>query len=188
VRQAPERVHRKAKEVILLKLRWEAYMRTRSIRLWISLGLLLSVTGAWAQSANSTNANQSVAELRKMAESGNPYGQYMLGYRYETGFGVLQDYASAAEWYLKASEQGYATAQWSLGLLYEQNQGVPQSYEKAYFWLDLAASAYTDEMNHSLRFEVVSARDSAAKHLTKAKLRQVQEQTARFLATHPKSY
>jgi uncharacterized protein len=173
----------------LLKLRGEAYMRTRSIRLWIALGLLLSNTGAWAQSANSTNANQSVAELRKMAESGNPYGQYMLGYRYETGFGVPQGYASAADWYLKASEQGYAAAQYSLGLLYEHNQGVPQSYEKAYFWLSLAASAYSEEKEgHSQRLEVVSARDSAAEHLTRAKLLQVQGQTVKFLVTHPKSY
>jgi hypothetical protein len=157
--------------------------------LWTVLVLLWCVADARAQSATSMSPNQGIPELQKVAESGNPNGQYMLGYRYETGFGVKQDYSSAAEWYLKASEQGYAAAQYSFGLLYKNNQGVPQSYEKAYFWLSLAASAYSEEKEgHSLRLEVVSARDSAAEHLTRAKLLQVQEQTLKFLARHPKSY
>jgi TPR repeat protein len=124
-----------------------------------------------------------------MAESGNPYGQYMLGNRYETGFGVPQDYANAADWYRKASEQGYAAAQYSLGLLYEHKEGVPRNFKKAYFWLNLAASAYSEEKEgHSLQLEVVSARESAGEHLTRAELVQIQKQTAKFLATHPKSY
>jgi uncharacterized protein len=162
---------------------------TRRLASLLALVLLVGAIAASAQSTGATSVNQSLAELRKMAESGNPYGQYMLGYRYEAGFGVPQDYANAAEWYRKASEQGYAAAQYSLGLLYEHNQGVPRNYEKAYFWLSLAASAYFSEGGEDhLRPEVVSARDSAAEHLTRAKLLQVQEKTAKFLATHRKSY
>jgi tetratricopeptide (TPR) repeat protein len=150
-----------------------------------SLALILSVAVAAAA--------QDFAEVKKKADGGSAFAQYQIGYCYETGSaerpcdGVQQDYGKAAQWYQKAADQGHATAQYSLGLLYNKNLGVPQNYEKAYFWLSLAASAYS-EKDGTLRPEVVAARDYAARHLTKKKLLEVQEQTARFLAKHPKSF
>lgn len=132
-------------------------------------------------------AAQDFADFKVKANSGDRLAQYMVGYRYENGDGVEQDYALAAQWYQKAADQGYAAAQYSLGLLYEKNLGVPQDYEKAYFWLSLAASAYS-ERDGNLRSEVVSARDYAARHLTRTKLLEVQEQTAQFITKHPKSF
>jgi hypothetical protein len=72
--------------------------------------------------------------------------------------------------------------------------GVQQDFEKAYFWLSLAASApgYSDKgdsyARENLLPPIISARDEAARHLTRSKLLQVEEQTARFLTTHPKSF
>jgi TPR repeat protein len=133
--------------------------------------------------------SQEFPRLKERAEAGGAMEQYQVGYSYEIGDQAPQDYALAAQWYQKSANQGFAAAQFSLGMLYEKNLGVPRDYEKAYFWLSLAASGYSEEREgNSLRLEVVSARDSSAEHLTSAKLLQVQEQTAAFLATHPKSY
>jgi TPR repeat protein len=49
--------------------------------------------------------------FRKLAEQGNTYGQTSLGFMYENGQGVLQDYAEAVKWYRLAADQGVAAAQ-----------------------------------------------------------------------------
>lgn len=131
--------------------------------------------------------SQEFSHLKERAEAGSAMEQYQVGYCYEEGDQVPQDYAQAAQWYLKSADQGFAAAQYSLGMLYEKNLGVPQDFEKAYFWFNLAASAYT-KRDENLRSLVVSHRDAAASHLTSAKLLELQKETTAFLATHPKSY
>jgi TPR repeat protein len=54
-----------------------------------------------------------------------------LGFRYETGRGVPQDYAEAVRWYRMAAEQGNARGQGNLGFMYANGQGVPQDYAEA---------------------------------------------------------
>lgn len=73
------------------------------------------------------------------AQQGDAKAQVFLAYLYETGQGVNQDYAKAAEWYRKAAEKGNATAQAQIGNMYFQGRGVAQSYVYAYMWLDLAS-------------------------------------------------
>ena len=157
-----------------------------------SLASLLGVYAfllAPARGQKPSPADQPIAELRKAAESGNADGQYMLGYRYETGTGVKQDYAQATGWYLKSAEQGYAAAQYSLGFLYIQNQGVSQDFGMAYFWLSIAASAYSGEPEGSIRrLRIASARETAAARLTKTRLEELQEQVDQFLVEHPRPY
>ncbi|KAF8920469.1 hypothetical protein BGZ58_004354, partial [Dissophora ornata] len=51
----------------------------------------------------------------KAANQGNASAQYNLGFMYEHGKGVPQDYSKAMEWYLKAANQGHASAQPNLG-------------------------------------------------------------------------
>jgi uncharacterized protein len=74
------------------------------------------------------------------AKQGDPQAQVFVGYLYETGQGVQQDFTQAAQWYLKAAEQGDTVAQLQLGNMYQLGKGVTQSYVMAYMWLDLAAS------------------------------------------------
>ncbi|MGA8965943.1 MAG: SEL1-like repeat protein [Pseudolabrys sp.] len=56
--------------------------------------------------------NYSVAASKALllAERGNAQAQAILGFIYEHGRGVPQDYAAAVRWYVSAAEQGYPTA------------------------------------------------------------------------------
>jgi TPR repeat protein len=75
-----------------------------------------------------------------LAEAGDARAQFYLGFMYETGRGVPQDYVTAIYWYRRAASQGETTAQCRLGLLYDKGQGVAQDYVEAHKWLNLAAA------------------------------------------------
>jgi TPR repeat protein len=62
-----------------------------------------------------------------------------MGYAYEFGYGVAQDYLSAADWYRQAAERDFAIAQYNLALLYENGRGVPQDLDEARRWYQKAA-------------------------------------------------
>jgi len=82
---------------------------------------------------------ETLAELVKAAEAGNPSAQCDLAVAFAEGQGVSQDYKEAARWFRKAAEQGYAAAQSNLGLLFHLGQGVPQDYKEALKWFRKAA-------------------------------------------------
>ncbi|NDG54330.1 MAG: sel1 repeat family protein, partial [Flavobacteriia bacterium] len=65
-------------------------------------------------------------EFKPLAESGDAYMQFTLGWMYDNGKGVLQDYKEAVKWYTLAAEQGYASAQFNLALKYDDGEGVLQ--------------------------------------------------------------
>jgi TPR repeat protein len=71
---------------------------------------------------------------------GNARALGRLGFRYENGFGVPQNYVAAADLYLRAAEQGDAFAQARLGLSYDKGHGVPIDPILSYKWLDLATA------------------------------------------------
>jgi hypothetical protein len=75
-----------------------------------------------------------------LAERGNASAQAYLGFMFETGRGVPQNYTEAAMWYRRAAEQGDSLAQYSLGLLYDRGQGVPRDIIEASKWLNLATA------------------------------------------------
>ena len=77
--------------------------------------------------------------LRARAEQGDAEAQSNLGYMYDTGQGVPQDYAEAMRWYRLAADQGYDGAQNNLGVMYDNGQGVPQDYAESVRWYRLAA-------------------------------------------------
>jgi len=83
--------------------------------------------------------NAALRENLLPAQQGDAKAQVFVAYLYETGQGVNQDYAKAAEWYRKAAEKGNAVAQAQIGNMYFQGRGVPQNYVYAYMWLDLAS-------------------------------------------------
>ena len=58
---------------------------------------------------------------------------------YDYGEGVLQDYAEAVKWFLRAAKRGHADAQNNLGLMYDYGEGVPQDYAEAVKWYRRAA-------------------------------------------------
>jgi TPR repeat protein len=79
------------------------------------------------------------ASISKAAEQGDAYAQSTLGFMFDKGQGVAQDYAQAVYWYRKAAEQGYANAQYNLGVMFEKGHGVPQDYARAFYWYRKAA-------------------------------------------------
>jgi len=80
------------------------------------------------------------ASIVRSAERGNARAQAVLGFMYEFGRGIPQDYVLAARWYLRAAAQGEPHGQHLLGLLYDKGRGVPEDAVEAYKWLNLAAA------------------------------------------------
>ena len=54
--------------------------------------------------------------LRPLAEQGNANAQNNLGWMYDQGDGVTQDFKEAAKWYRSAAEEGLHEAQYNLGV------------------------------------------------------------------------
>lgn len=113
-------------------------MRTGSLSLWAALVLLVSVSGAWAQSGDAT-ATKSIAKLRRQAASGLATAQNDLGFAYTQGQGVPQDDEQAFAWYRKAAEQGLTLAQNNVAFAYRDGKGVMQDYTQAAAWFRKAA-------------------------------------------------
>ena len=111
--------------------------------------LLLAAGGlAQAQSlrqgVSAFNRQDYVAASRifiPLAERGVASAQSYLGFMFETGRGVPQNYTEAAMWYRRAAEQGDSLAQYSLGLLYDKGFGVPRDIVEAGKWLNLSTAA-----------------------------------------------
>ena len=75
----------------------------------------------------------------EQAEHGDAEAQLRLGYCYEKGNGVEQNYEKAIEWYTKSAEQGNAVAKFRLGYCYEEGKGVEKNYEEAVEWYTKSA-------------------------------------------------
>ena len=105
-----------------------------------ALAGLLAAATAQAGPARHRVDGDSTATVKRLAGRGNAVYQTNLGYMYETGQGVPQDYRLAAAWYYLAAEQGYVRAQHLLGMLYDKGQGVRPDHVEAHKWLNLAAA------------------------------------------------
>ena len=77
----------------------------------------------------------SVQTLISEAKQGDVNGQFALGFIYDVGFGVPQDFKKSVNWYLKAAEQGHAGAQLNLGVI----EYTKRDFVKAIDWYLKAA-------------------------------------------------
>ena len=73
------------------------------------------------------------------SSANDPEKQYQKGEQLYFGKGVTQNYAEAANWYLKAAEQGHAESQASLGFMYANGQGIARNDADAVKWYRKAA-------------------------------------------------
>ena len=87
----------------------------------------------------SIGAEAKLKELRPLAAKGDAHAQYELGYMYDRGLGVHQDFKEAASWYRKAAEQGNASAQFYLGQIYDLGKNIEPDYNEAAAWYLKAA-------------------------------------------------
>ena len=69
---------------------------------------------------------------RMAAAQNDKKAQYRLGFCYEKGLGVEQDFSMAVELYEKSAKQGYEKAQYHLGLCYENGIGAEQCLSEAF--------------------------------------------------------
>ena len=60
--------------------------------------------------------------IKPLAEQGNPDAQLMLGFMYDQGQGVPQDFAQMEKWYRRAAKQGSIAAQSTLRLMEERGE------------------------------------------------------------------
>ena len=116
------------------------------------IGILSVLSWMHPVSADAATVNQAVSAFTRgdyarassilipLAERGDAAAQAYLGFMFETGRGVPQNYSEAAMWYRRASEQGNGTAQYALGLLYDKGYGVPRDEVEAHRWLNLSTS------------------------------------------------
>jgi uncharacterized protein len=133
---------------IVLRERFRVWDRVRStlvalVTAMLILGSSLASAATLKQGVAAFNRQDYMVAaqiLTPYAERGDPAAQAYLGYMYETGRGVPQNYTDAAMWYRRAAEQGDSLAQYSLGLLYDRGFGVPQDIVEAGKWLNLATA------------------------------------------------
>ena len=74
-----------------------------------------------------------------LATAGEAESQTRIGYLYEHGKGVEQNYKQAVTWYQKAADQGEPAAQFNLGVMYRKGRGVAKNDKVARQWYEKAA-------------------------------------------------
>ena len=108
--------------------------------------------------------------LQELAEQGEAQAQYRLGFLYQFGQGVPQDYERAVMWYRKAADQGYANGQFYLGFMYSIGLGVTRNIAQGNMWFNLAAAqGHKDAIKHRERLtkSMTSAEILAAQRLAR---------------------
>lgn len=79
------------------------------------------------------------ADLRPAIDEGNPIAQYLLGLKFHTGDGVIQDYSEACYWYSLSAQGGFITAVSTLALMNLKGWGTKQDLPEAIQLLLIAA-------------------------------------------------
>jgi TPR repeat protein len=77
--------------------------------------------------------------FKRLAEKGDPQGQYNLGDCYYSGEGVARNQVEAVKWYRKAADQGLTPAQFRLFVCYFNGYGVPKDQVEGAKWCRMAA-------------------------------------------------
>jgi DNA-binding CsgD family transcriptional regulator len=82
---------------------------------------------------------QSFKWLWDNLDKNSPIVQYNLGFMFENGVGVAQDYDQAFQLYHMAAKGGHMGAQWYTALFLEQGLGTEKDSVTAYQWMQRAA-------------------------------------------------
>ena len=145
----------------------------RAIVILAAIGLALTTVGAApAAELGGKVVVSCTGPLFAAAERGDPRAQTTIGFMYETGRCLPQDYMLAAAWYQRAAQQGYPRAQQMLGLLYDKGQGVAEDYVTAHTWLNLAAAgAGRHEREYYLRLRNAVGSKMTVAQITEAQWR-----------------
>ena len=77
--------------------------------------------------------------LIKLAETGDPSAELLVGLNYLEGKGLPRNEAAAVDWLSRAAAKGQPVAQYDLGALYADGRGVPADSVQAFQWFGAAA-------------------------------------------------
>lgn len=111
---------------------------------WDKEGLRLLLAG------NPEDEQRACDLFRQAADKGYAASQYRLGYCYESGQGVEQDFSVANQWYERAADQGHVDAQYKLGHSYRVGRGVEIDLAAALRWYKMAAENGDGEALHNV--------------------------------------
>ena len=120
--------------------------------------------------------DKDVDDCREKAEQGIPLAQSVLGYMYNEGIGVPQDYKESVKWYRKAAEQRFAEAQLNLGLMYVKGQGVLQDYVMAHMYWSVAAVSGSKS--------AIKGRDVIEGMMNRSQIEKAQKLAREWMRTH----
>ena len=142
-------------------------------KILLAVLLLFSQSAAQAECVYLSIPDECQAE----AEKGNAIAQFILGFMYENGEGVSQDYKKAEKWYHKAAEQGDTDAQYNLGNFYNNdNLGVAHDYVMSHMWFNIAGvNGYQDAFTR---------RDSVAEKMTPSQIQEAQIHASEWMAKY----
>ena len=115
--------------------------------------------------------------FRSASDRGHVKATNALGFLYEEGKGVPQNYAQANNLYLRAMKQGNADAMVNRGLMYANGFGVSKDPVQAYMHFLLGAAYAQDQ---ETRDTVVKLRDETAAKLSKQQLARGQVMADKF--------
>jgi TPR repeat protein len=111
-----------------------------------------------AEALLKANPSRAVSACRRLADQGDAHAQFALGFMYDRGYGVQQDYAEAMRWYHKAADQGLATAQFSTAFMYNRGYGVQRDYDEAMRWYRKAADQGDAGAQYNVAFMYATGR------------------------------
>jgi uncharacterized protein len=107
----------------------------------ILLAFFLTAPFSVLASQEGSVSTMPIAQLQKLAESGDPAAQNELGLRFRLGTDVDKDPAKAVGWFRKAAKQGFSKAYFNLGVAYYNGDGVGVNDQDSCVWFLLASDA-----------------------------------------------
>lgn len=87
----------------------------------------------------SGKVEEAISQFIRAGELGDPRGFSQVGFFYEKGDGVKQNWSAAAHWYLKGATGGDALGMKNVGQCYEDGRGIQEDWVSAASWYRKAA-------------------------------------------------
>lgn len=135
---------------------------------------MFQLGNALAQRGENVDA---VRWFRQASDKGHIKAMNALGFMYEEGRGVPQNFKQAGNLYLQAMKNGNADAMVNRGLLYAKGLGVTNDNVQAYMHFLLAAAYAQDQETRDIS---VKLRDEIAAKLSKQQLARGQAMADKF--------
>lgn len=137
---------RAGKEMLALGMdKSESRLAIKALAFLERKGWLNNAEKTSKQSESALKDIENFEKWKPLAELGETWAEYNLGWVYDNGRGVTKDEVEAVRWYRKAAEQGYADAQNNLGVMYEYGTGVTKNDIEAIHWYRKAEGAGNDQ-------------------------------------------